>query len=60
MSHYEIDEIITRWAKSELTAEQAIGQILLHLQALTKRMGQIEKQLTRQRRTGAAGEPDAT
>jgi hypothetical protein len=56
MSHYEIEEVITRWAKSELTAEQAIGQILLHLQALTRRMGQVEKRLARQRRSGAANE----
>jgi hypothetical protein len=54
MSHYEIEEIITRWAKSELTAEQAIGQILLHLQSLSRRMGQIEKRLTRRRNDGPA------
>jgi hypothetical protein len=56
MSHYEIEEIITRWAKSELTAEQAIGQILLHLQSLSRRMGQIEKRLTRRRNGGPAGD----
>jgi hypothetical protein len=54
MSHYEIDDVITRWAKSELTAEQAIGQILLILQSLSRRMGKVEKRLTRQRRTGPA------
>jgi hypothetical protein len=56
MSHYEIDDVITRWAKSELTAEQAIGQILLHLQSLSRRMGKIEKRLTRQRNGGSAGD----
>lgn len=56
MSHYEIEEIITRWAKSELTAEQAVGQILLHLQSLSRRLGQVEKRLTRQRNGGSAEE----
>ncbi|MFO7539984.1 MAG: hypothetical protein R6X32_18245 [Chloroflexota bacterium] len=54
MSHYEIDDVITRWAKSELTAEQAIGQILLILQSLSRRMGKVEKRLTRQRSAGPA------
>jgi len=56
MSHYEIEEIITRWAKSELTAEQAVGQILLHMQALSRRLGQVEKRLTRQRNGGTGEE----
>ncbi len=28
MSHYTIDELIARWKREELTAEQMIGQIL--------------------------------
>jgi hypothetical protein len=38
MSHYTIDELIARWKKEELTAEQAIGQILLLLKELERRM----------------------
>ena len=43
MSRYDLDEIVQRWAREELTAEQAIGQILLHLEDLLKRMNSVEK-----------------
>jgi hypothetical protein len=38
MSHYTIDELISRWKKEQLTTEQAIGQILLVLKELERRM----------------------
>ena len=34
MSHYTVDELIARWKREEMTAEQAIGQILLALREL--------------------------
>lgn len=51
MSRYEIDEVITRWARNQITAEQAIGQILLHVQALATRVGELEKRVQRGRHT---------
>jgi hypothetical protein len=37
MSHYTLDELIARWTREELTAEQAIGQILLWLKEQERR-----------------------
>lgn len=45
MGNYQISEVIERWGKGELTGEQAIGQSLLHIQALTDRMGLLEQRL---------------
>lgn len=44
MSNYTLDEIIRRWGKGQLTTEQAVGQILLLLQSLSRRVGQLEQQ----------------
>jgi hypothetical protein len=44
VSNYTLDEIIKRWGKGKLTTEQAIGQILLLLQSLSQRVGQLERQ----------------
>ena len=38
MSHYTIDELIARWKKEDMTAEQMIGQILLLLKEQERRM----------------------
>jgi hypothetical protein len=38
MSHYPIDELITRWTREELTVEQVIGQILLLLREQERRL----------------------
>jgi hypothetical protein len=38
VSNYTIDELIARWKREELTLEQAIGQILLLLKELDRRM----------------------
>jgi hypothetical protein len=43
MGNYQIDEVIERWGKGELTSEQAIGQGLLHIQELTGRVGSLEQ-----------------
>ncbi|MFQ5611675.1 MAG: hypothetical protein ACE5H9_06035 [Anaerolineae bacterium] len=42
MAHYEIREVIRRWGQSRLTPEQAIGQILLILLSLHKRLLKLE------------------
>jgi len=49
MGTYSLDEIMKRWRKGELTAEQAIGQILQIIQSLSQRVGNIEHRLEAQR-----------
>ena len=43
MGNYSLDEVITRWERGTLTAEQTIGQVLLLLQNVSKRVGVLEK-----------------
>lgn len=50
MSHYELQQLIRMWEQEKLTSEQVVGQILLHLQAITVRVGQVEQQLDASRR----------
>jgi hypothetical protein len=42
---YQIEEVVERWGKGELSSEQAIGQTLLHVQSLTERVGLLEQRL---------------
>lgn len=42
MSHYDVNELISLWEREGLTVEQAIGQILLVLIALHKRLLKLE------------------
>lgn len=50
MSKYEVNTILNMWAQDKLTVEQAVGQMLQHLQALLGRVGQVEKQVEQLRR----------
>ena len=50
MSSYELEQVIKMWEREQLTAEQAIGQVLLHLAELAQRLGELEKRLERYRR----------
>jgi hypothetical protein len=43
MGAYELNTIVKMWGQGKLTAEQAIGQLLLQTQALTERVGLLEK-----------------
>ena len=45
MSHYTIEELIARWKKEELTAEQVIGQLLQLLRASEERLRAVERRL---------------
>jgi hypothetical protein len=45
MSAYSLDELIAKWKLAEVTSEQAIGQMLLLLQALIARLETVEKKL---------------
>lgn len=57
MGTYSLDEIIKRWRQGELTAEQAIGQILQMIQSLSQRVGNLENRLETQRKR-PEGKPD--
>ena len=50
MSSYDFDQLLQLWAAEKLTNEQAIGQILLQIQALAKRIGDLEKEQEQARR----------
>ena len=43
MGTYSLETLIRKWGLSELTTEQAIGQILLILQELIRRMEALEE-----------------
>ncbi len=43
MSRYPIEELVKMWATEKITIEQAIGQIILQLQELTRRVLELER-----------------
>ncbi len=43
MGVYSLDELVRRWQISDLTTEQAIGQMLLVLQELDARVQELER-----------------
>lgn len=43
MASYDLQQLIKLWEQEKLTTEQAIGQILLQLKALSERTGVLEK-----------------
>ena len=42
MSRYDLKELVRKWAREEMTAEQAIGQILQQLQELADKIQKLE------------------
>lgn len=44
-STYPIPELLKRWERSELSAEQIIGYLLQNLLHLTHRLAEVEKRL---------------
>ncbi len=52
MGAYDLKVVIKKWEKGDLTTEQAIGQILQHLQTLAGRVGVLERRLNETRRKG--------
>ena len=44
MSTYELPELLKRWKQEQMTAEQLLGHLLQHLNALEQRVSQLEKQ----------------
>jgi hypothetical protein len=47
MGTYGLDGVIAAWERGKLTTEQAVGQILLLLQELDKRVKSAEHRLER-------------
>lgn len=45
MGRYTLADVISRWERGKLSSEQTIGQMLLHLNALSDRVGALEKQM---------------
>ena len=45
MNTYEIKEVIKMWEHMELTVDQAIGQLMLHVQQLSQRLTTVERLL---------------
>lgn len=42
MTHYNLDDLISLWEREKLTPEQMIGQILLLLVTINKRLRKLE------------------
>ena len=42
MAHYRIEELISMWEREKLSPEQIIGQILLFLVTIEKRLKKLE------------------
>jgi len=45
MGTYSLEELIRLWRQEKLTPEQAIGQILLLLRELQRRLQELEQRL---------------
>lgn len=43
MSAYPIPDLLNRWARGELSAEQALGYMLQHLLDLSQRVAELER-----------------
>lgn len=55
MNTYNISEIIKMWEHVELTVDQAIGQLMLHIQELTQRINTLERRLEGENRSNPPG-----
>ncbi|MFN8486384.1 MAG: hypothetical protein U0350_02255 [Caldilineaceae bacterium] len=45
MSTYSLPDLLQRWSKGDLTADQAIGQLLQQLLILADRQTELDKRL---------------
>ncbi|MEZ4620534.1 MAG: hypothetical protein R2867_34190 [Caldilineaceae bacterium] len=45
MNTYDVSQIIKMWERMEITVDQAIGQILLHVEHLSQRLTAMERSL---------------
>lgn len=52
MSAYDMEALLTKWERGTITTEQAIGQMLLLIQEVSQRVGNLEKRAEQRRRSG--------
>ena len=43
MGTYTLEEVVRRWTRGDMTTEQVVGQTLLIIQDIAKRLGVLEK-----------------
>ena len=43
MGTYTLDEVIKRWTRSDMTTEQVLGQTLLIIQDIARRLAALER-----------------
>jgi hypothetical protein len=58
MNSYDISRIIKMWERVEITVDQTIGQLLLHIQQLSQRLTAVERALEARTSTNEAGEKE--
>lgn len=56
MSSYNLGDLLQKWEREEITVDQAIGQIILSMVALSRRLGHLERRLEDQRMRGSGDE----
>ncbi len=49
MSAYELETVLKKWKRGDLSVEQAVGQLMLLLEALSARVGSLERKLLEER-----------
>lgn len=52
MSAYDLNRLIQLWTADNLSTEQAVGQILLQIQALSERVNELERKVERGQKPG--------
>lgn len=57
MSHYSIEDLIARWRREELTADQLLGQLLLVLREHDQRLKELGRATQAAQSAPAAKEP---
>jgi hypothetical protein len=45
MSAYDLNQLLRLWHTDKITAEQAIGQIIQQVQALSERVSELERRM---------------
>lgn len=50
MGTYALETLVRKWGRGELTVEQAVGQILLHLQEMDETLRIVERRVYQWRR----------
>ena len=58
MSTYPLDTLIQKWGRGDLTIEQVIGQMLLHIRELREMVLALEHQAQRRPPENEADEDD--